>query len=162
MVEARQDTTVVLHPLADHRRELHIDRLGMTLVAPPEFQLVVCYTPGYQSILKELKDSTRQRMIAINLDFPEAAIELEILCQETSLARDKAAELVSLATAIRRMGRSELREVASTRTLVSAARLVALGVGERQAARAAISGPLSPEPSVRAGLDELIDNYLSG
>ncbi len=162
VVEARQDTTVVLHPLADHRRELHMDRLGVTLNAPPEFQLVVSYNPGYQSILKDLKDSTRQRMIAISLDFPEPSIELAILRQETGVARKKAQELVSLASAIRRAGRSELREVPSTRLLVSAARLIVVGINDREAARAAISGPLSDEPTVRAGLDELIDSYLSG
>lgn len=162
IVEARHDTTVVLHPVADHRRELHIERLGVTLTAPPEFQLVVSYNPGYQSVLKDLKESTRQRMIMISLGFPEPSTELDILCQETRLARSEAAELVSLGQAIRRGGRAELREVASTRALVSAARLIAAGVERRQAARAAISGPLSDEPAVRAGLDELIDSYLSG
>lgn len=160
VVEARQDTTVVLHPLADHRRELHIDRLGETLVAPPEFQLVVSYNPGYQSVLKNLKDSTRQRMIAIDFDFPEPSVEVSVLCQETGVSRDKAAELVSLAVAIRKAERSELHEVASTRALVSTARLMVAGVADREAACAAIAGPLSDEPSVRAGLEELIESYL--
>lgn len=160
VVEARRDTTVVLHPLADHRRELHIDRLGETLAAAPGFQLVVSYNPGYQSILKDLKDSTRQRMIAISLDFPDPSVEVKVLCQETGVAKDLAVELVSLAVAIRKAGRQDLREVASTRTLVSAARLISVGVNAHDAALAAIAGPLSDEPSLRAGLEELIESYL--
>src|SRR6185503_5989337 len=89
VVEARQDTTVVLHPLADHRRQLPIERLGITLHAPPEFCLVVSYNPGYQSVLKDLKDSTRQRMIAIELGFPKPDVEVELITHEAGVARDK-------------------------------------------------------------------------
>src|SRR5262249_49790070 len=89
IVEARQDTTVVLHPLAAHRRQLPIERLGVTLKAPPEFCLVVSYNPGYQSILKDLKDSTRQRMVAIEFGFPEPAVEATIVAHETGLAHDQ-------------------------------------------------------------------------
>src|SRR5271167_1108918 len=92
VVEARQDTTVVLHALTDHRRILPVDRLNITLQAPPEFQLVVSYNPGYQSLLKDLKDSTRQRMIGIELDFPRPELEVEILCREAGLDRDRALE----------------------------------------------------------------------
>ncbi len=161
VVEARQDTTVVLHPLADHRRELHIDRLGETLFAPAEFQLVVSYNPGYQSVLKDLKDSTRQRMVAISMDFPDPSVEVRVLCQEAQVTEEQAGQLVALAVAIRRAGRQDLREVASTRALVSAARLMSAGVAPRVAAAAAITGPLSDEPAVRAGLQELIDSYLA-
>ncbi|BBZ77288.1 CbbQ/NirQ/NorQ/GpvN family protein [Mycolicibacterium anyangense] len=161
VVEARQDTTVVLHPLTDHRRELHIDRLGETLAAPPQFQLVVSYNPGYQSIIKDLKDSTRQRMVAIAMDFPAASTEVTVLCQEALVSKEQATELVSLGVAIRKAGRLDLREVASTRALVSAARLIAVGVPAREAATAAIAGPLSDEPSIQAGLTELIESYLA-
>ena len=82
VVEARQDTTVVIHPLADHRRQLPIERLGSVLDAAPEFCLVVSYNPGYQSVLKDLKDSTRQRMVAIELDFPPADVEEKVICHE--------------------------------------------------------------------------------
>src|SRR6266567_1939952 len=85
VVEARQDTTVVIHPLADHRRQLPIDRLGVTLEAAPGFCLVVSYNPGYQSVLKDLKDSTRQRMVAIELDFPPPDIEVKVVAEEASV-----------------------------------------------------------------------------
>src|SRR6187401_3694621 len=93
VVEARQDTTVVIHPLADHRRQLPIERLGVVLDAPPEFCLVVSYNPGYQSVLKDLKDSTRQRMVAIQLDFPPADVEEKIVMHEAGIDHDRAAEL---------------------------------------------------------------------
>ena len=160
IVEARQDTTVVLHPLADHRRQMPIDRLGVTLDAAEGFCLVVSYNPGYQSVLKDLKDSTRQRMIAIELDFPPAEAEETIVIREAAVDPSTAGQLVRLAQAIRRLDTVSLREVASTRVLVSAARLVAEGIGLREAARAAVAGPLSDDPRVTAGLFEMIDAYL--
>lgn len=160
VVEARQDTTVVLHPLADHRRQLQIERLGITLNAPREFCLVVSYNPGYQSILKDLKDSTRQRMAAIEFAFPAPEVEQEILAHEAGLAFDKAAELVRLAQAIRRLDNAGLREVASTRVLIAAGRLVVEGLGMREAARAAVVGPLTDDATVMRGLLEMIDVYL--
>jgi nitric oxide reductase NorQ protein len=160
VVEARQDTTVVLHPLADHRRQLQIERLGITLNAPPEFCLVVSYNPGYQSVLKDLKDSTRQRMTAIEFGFPAPEVEQKIVAHEAGLARDKAAELVRLGQAIRRLDTAGLREVASTRVLIAAGRLVAEGLSMREAARAAITGPLTDDATVTRGLFEMIDVYL--
>ena len=103
IVEARQDTTVVLHPLADHRRQLPIERLGVTLEAAPGFCLVVSYNPGYQSVLKDLKDSTRQRMVSIELDFPPTEIEEKIVAQESGVGNDTAAQLVQLGAMIRRV-----------------------------------------------------------
>src|SRR5437764_53481 len=103
IVEARQDTTVVLHPLADHRRQLPIERLGVTLDAAPEFCLVVSYNPGYQSVLKDLKDSTRQRMVAIELDFPPTDIEEKVVAEEGGIGADVATQLVALGSAIRRL-----------------------------------------------------------
>jgi nitric oxide reductase NorQ protein len=160
VVEARQDTTVVLHPLADHRRQLQIERLGITLNAPREFCLVVSYNPGYQSILKDLKDSTRQRMAAIEFGFPAPEAEQKIVAHEAGLANDKAAELVRLGQAIRRLDTAGLREVASTRTLIAAGRLVAEGLSMREAARAAIAQPLTDDATVTRGLLEMIDVYL--
>ena len=160
VVEARQDTTVVLHPLADHRRQLQIERLGITLNAPREFCLVVSYNPGYQSILKDLKDSTRQRMTAIEFGFPPPEVEQKIVAQEAGLEGDKAAELVRLGQAIRRLDTTGLREVASTRVLIAAGRLVADGLGMREAARSAIAGPLTDDATVTRGLLEMIDVYL--
>ena len=160
VVEARQDTTVVLHPLADHRRQLPIDRLGVTLNAAPEFCLVVSYNPGYQSILKDLKDSTRQRMIAIELSFPTSDVEVKIVAHEAGLAQPKAEQLVRLGQAIRRLETAGLREVASTRVLIAAGRLVADGLAMREAARAAIAGPLTDDATLTRGLLEMIDVYL--
>ena len=160
VVEARQDTTVVLHPLADHRRQLQIERLGITLNTPREFCLVVSYNPGYQSILKDLKDSTRQRMAAIEFGFPAPEVEQKIVAHEAGLAIDKAAELVRLGQAIRRLDTAGLREVASTRTLIAAGRLVAEGLTMREAARAAIARPLTDDATVTRGLCEMIDVYL--
>jgi nitric oxide reductase NorQ protein len=160
VVEARQDTTVVLHPLADHRRQLPIERLGLTLTAPPEFCLVVSYNPGYQSILKDLKDSTRQRMAAIEFGFPVPEIEVKIVAHEAGIPPGKAAELVRLAQAIRRLETAGLREVASTRVLISAGRLIADGLTMREAARAAVVGPLTDDATVTRGLLEMVDVYL--
>jgi len=161
VVEARQDTTVVLHPLADHRRQLLIERLGLTLAAPPSFCLVVSYNPGYQSVLKDLKDSTRQRMVAIELGFPPPDVEEMIVAHEAGIAQDGAADLVRLGQAIRRLETAGLREVASTRVLIAAARLVAEGLSAREAARAAIAGPLTDDASVTSGLVKMIELYLA-
>jgi nitric oxide reductase NorQ protein len=161
VVEARQDTTVVIHPLADHRRQLPIERIGVTLDAAPGFCLVVSYNPGYQSILKDLKDSTRQRMVAIEFGFPTPEVEEEVVAHEADIAREQAAELVRFAQAIRRLETAGLREVASTRVLIAAGRLASEGVSLREAARAAIAEPLSDDPTVMRGLIEMIDVYLS-
>jgi nitric oxide reductase NorQ protein len=161
VVEARQDTTVVLHPLADHRRQLPIERLGLTLDAAPGFCLVVSYNPGYQSVLKDLKDSTRQRMVAIEFGFPPADVEEKIVAHEAGIDHDRAAQLVRLGQAIRRLETTGLREVASTRVLIAAGRLVAEGLSPREAARAAVAGPLTDDPTVMSGLVEMINAYLA-
>jgi nitric oxide reductase NorQ protein len=160
IVEARQDTTVVLHPLADHRRVLSIERLGETLDAPPGFCLVVSYNPGYQSVLKDLKDSTRQRMVAIEVGFPPPDVEERIVAHEANVDAETAGSLVRLAQAIRGLEASGLREVASTRTLVNAGLLASRGLPLRDAARAAIAQPLTDDPIVAAGLGELLGAYL--
>jgi nitric oxide reductase NorQ protein len=161
VVEARQDTTVVLHPLADHRRQLPIERLGITLNAAPGFGLVVSYNPGYQSVLKDLKDSTRQRMVAIEFGFPAPEVEEKIVTHEAGVGMDRAVELVQLAQAIRRLETAGLREVASTRVLIAAGRLIAEGLAPREAARAAIAAPLSDDSMVISGLVKMIDVYLT-
>lgn len=162
VVEARQDTTVVLHPLADHRRQLPIERLGVTLDAAPGFGLVVSYNPGYQSVLKDLKDSTRQRMVAIEFGFPAPELEEGIIAHEAGVGHSTAAELVRFGQAIRRLETGGLREVASTRVLIAAGRLVSEGLPIAMAARVAIVGPLTDDVAVGRGLHELIDVYLGG
>ncbi|WP_155769318.1 CbbQ/NirQ/NorQ/GpvN family protein [Mycobacterium asiaticum] len=160
VVEARQDTTVVIHPLADHRRELPVDRLGTTLSAAPGFQLVISYNPGYQSVLKNLKESTRQRFIAIELDFPPAEIEIEVVAHEAEIDWETAQVLVKLGNAIRTLDGSPLREVSSTRMLILAGSLVAAGLNLRSAVHSAVVGVLSDDRDVGRALGELVDAVL--
>jgi nitric oxide reductase NorQ protein len=160
IVEARQDTTVVIHPLADHRRTLPIDRLGTTLTAAPGFQLVISYNPGYQSILKSLKESTRQRFVAITLDFPTAEIESEVVAREAGIDEPTAEALVVLGNAIRNLDSSALNEVASTRMLILAGGLVAAGLTLRGAVQSAVIEVLSDDLDVIRGLGELVDAVL--
>lgn len=160
VVEARADTTVVIHPLADHRRELNIDRIGLQMVAPPEFMLVMSYNPGYQSVLKDLKPSTRQRMVSIELRFPGPEIEEQILIQETGIDVETARKLVRLGQAIRQLQHEGLPEAASTRTLVSTALLIKDGVPAREAAEAAITGPLTDDPVASRQLLEMMKVYI--
>ncbi|OBB56171.1 AAA family ATPase [Mycobacterium sp. 852013-51886_SCH5428379] len=160
IVEARQDTTVVIHPLTDHRRELPIDRLGITLSAAPGFLLVVSYNPGYQSILKSLKDSTRQRFVAISLDFPAAVIETEVVAREAGIDASTAESLVVLGNAIRDLDGSALSEVASTRMLILAGGLVAEGLSLRDAVQSAVIEVLSDDPDVIRGLGALAEAVL--
>lgn len=160
VVEARQDTTVVLHPLVDHRRQLPIERLGETLTAAPGFCLVVSYNPGYQSVLKDLKDSTRQRMVAIEFDYPGEDVEIGIVTAESGTGRQVASDLVRFAQAIRRLDVPGIREVSSTRVLIAAARLAEAGLPLTEAAHAAIVAPLTDDRAVGARLDELLALYL--
>jgi nitric oxide reductase NorQ protein len=160
IVEARQDATVAIHSLADHRRELNVERLGgERLQAADGFMLVVSYNPGYQRVLKDLKTSTRQRMVSIELDFPPPEAELEILTREARIDGEAAGELIRLGQAIRRVKDAGLREAASTRTLISAAALISEGLSFRDAAIAAIAGPLTDDLELRAGLVTMIDAH---
>ncbi len=160
IVEARQDTIVVIHPLADHRRELPIDRLGTTLPAAPGFQLVISYNPGYQSVLKNLKESTRQRFIALELDFPPAEIETAVVAHEAGIDSTTAHSLVTLGNAIRSLDGAPLREVSSTRMLILAGGLVAEGLSLRSAVQSAVVQVLSDDPDVVRALGELADAIL--
>ena len=160
VVEARADTTVVIHPLADHRRELNIERLGEHLLAPKEFMLVVSYNPGYQSVLKDLKPSTRQRMVAIELHYPKPEIEIQILKNETDINGETAERLVRIGQAIRQLDHEGLPEVASTRTLISTALLIKAGIPLQQAAEASIAGALSDDPVATRQLTELVKAYV--
>lgn len=160
IVEARQDTTVVIHPLADHRRELPVDRLGVTVPAAPGFQLVISYNPGYQSVLKNIKESTRQRFVAIDLGFPPAEIEREVVAREAGIDPDTAHALVTLGNAIRGLDGSPLREASSTRLLVLAGVLVAGGLNLRAAVRSAVVQALSDDPDIVRALGELADAVL--
>ncbi|SPM36207.1 MoxR-like ATPase, partial [Mycobacterium rhizamassiliense] len=160
VVEARQDTIVVIHSLADHRRELSIDRLGATLRAAPGFQLVISYNPGYQSVLKNLKESTRQRFVAIELGFPPAEVEAEVVAHESGIDLSTAHALVKVGHAIRGLQGSPLGEVSSTRMLILAGELVAEGLSLRRAAQSAIVEILSDDQDVVRALGELVDAVL--
>lgn len=160
VVEARQDTTVVIHPLADHRRELPVDRLGTTLRAAPGFQLVISYNPGYQSVLKNLKESTRQRFVAIELGYPSPEVETEVVAYEAGIDTETARSLVKLAYAIRNLDGSPLREVSSTRMLILAGGLAAEGLNLRSAVHAAVVQVLSDDDDVIRALDELVNTVL--
>jgi nitric oxide reductase NorQ protein len=160
VVEARQDTTVVIHPLADHRRELPVDRLGVTLPAAPGFQLVISYNPGYQSVLKSLKESTRQRFVAIELGFPPAEIETEVVAHEAGIDQETARTLVHLANAIRNLDGSPLREASSTRMLILTGGLIAEGLSMRSAVQSAMVQVLTDDADIVRGLGELVDAML--
>lgn len=156
VVEARKDTTVVIHPLTDDRRTLMIDKKGETVQAHPDFLLVISYNPGYQSVLKDLKQSTRQRFVSLDFDYPEAAKESEIVAREGGMEPDTAARLVDLARKIRNIREHGLTEGASTRLLIYAARLIGKGVPIRQACRSAICLPLTDDEKLQETLDDLI------
>ncbi len=157
VVEARKDTTVVLHPLADDRRILPIDRTGEQLSAPPSFMLVVSYNPGYQNFLKGMKPSTRQRFISLAFDFPQADEEELILTGETNIDAMTAKRLVSIANAFRALKDHDLEEVASTRLLVYAATLIKDGCEPTLACRAALVENLTDDPETAVALREVID-----
>lgn len=156
IVEARKDVTVVLHPLTDDRRILPLERTGETLQAPDEFMLVVSYNPGYQNILKSLKPSTRQRFVSLSFDFPSGEVEVEIVTNESGLARERCIPLVNLATRLRALKGIDLEEVVSTRLLVYCAILMEEGLDPFQAAQIALVEPLCDETDVKEGLLELI------
>jgi nitric oxide reductase NorQ protein len=155
IVEARKDTTVVIHPLCDDRRLLPIEKLGELLAAPPEFCLVISYNPGYQSVLKDLKQSTRQRFVALEFDYPDAAREQKIIITETGIGAERARQLVKFGQLTRNLKGSGLDEGASTRLLVHAARLIQAGIDPAAACRSAISQALTDDAELHAAIDEL-------
>lgn len=155
IVEARKDTTVVIHPLADDRRVLPMEKCGELLTAAPEFCMALSYNPGYQSVLKELKPSTRQRFVALNFDYPEAGLEATIVARESGVDDSTAAQLVSFAAMTRNLKGSGLDEGASTRLLVHAGKLIATGIAPAIACRTAISEALSDDPEMLTAVVEL-------
>ncbi len=155
VVEARKDTTVVIHPLADDRRVLPIEKTGELLRANENFCLAISYNPGYQSVLKDLKQSTRQRFVAIEFTYPSPGLETEIVIKETGLARDTAAMLVKYAGMTRNLKGNGLDEGASTRLLVHTGKLISSGIAPRTACRSAIAEALTDEPDMLAAVNEL-------
>jgi nitric oxide reductase NorQ protein len=156
VVEARQDTIVVIHPLTDDRRMLPIDKTGEIVAAATGFQLVISYNPGYQHLVKDLKPSTRQRFVALEFAMPPAEREIAIVAHESGVDRHRAADLVALVGRLRALRDRGLPEVPSTRLLVAAARLIASGVAPRDACRVAIAAPLTDDPDLLAAAEDLI------
>ena len=148
VVEARKDTMVLIHPLADSRRVLPVEKRGEWVRAADGFMLVVSYNPGYQSVLKELKQSTRQRFVALDFDYPPPALEAEVVVHETGVSREMAERLVKFAAMTRNLRGSGLDEGASTRLLVHAGQLMAAGVEPAQACRAAIAQALTDDAEI--------------
>jgi nitric oxide reductase NorQ protein len=157
IVEARQDTTVVIHPLTDHRRTLPLDKKGELLEAHLDFQLVISYNPGYQSLMKDLKQSTKQRFTAFEFNYPEAHVEAEILSKEASIEMGLAAQLVQIGQAARNLKGHGLDEGISTRLLVYAATLIKGGVAPKAACRMAMVRPITDDADIRDTLDHAID-----
>jgi nitric oxide reductase NorQ protein len=160
IVEARKDTTVVIHPLTDNRRILNIDKKGETIPAHPYFMMVISYNPGYQSVLKDLKQSTRQRFMAMEFNYPEAEKESEIVSKEGGVGLDTARQLVSLAEKIRNIREHGLTEGASTRLLIYAAFLIKRGVSQRVACQNAICLPLTDDKRLQETLNDLVEDIF--
>ncbi len=157
IVEARQDTTVVIHPLTDHRRTLPLEKKGELVEAHPDFQLVISYNPGYQSMMKDLKQSTKQRFAAFEFDYPQADVEAAILCEETGIERELADKLVRIGHSARNLKGHGLDEGVSTRLLVYAASLIRKGIAPVSACRMALVRPITDDPDIRDTLDHAID-----
>ena len=160
VVEARKDTTVVIHPLADDRRELPIEKLGEIVTAPPGFMLAISYNPGYQSVLKDLKQSTRQRFVALEFDYPPPELEARIISHESGIDLKIAEQLVRLGTMTRSLKDSGLPEGASTRLLIHAAKLTIDGIPIREACRAAITETLTDDHEMLAALHEMVSSIF--
>ena len=156
IVEARKDTMVLIHPLTDHRRILPIDKLGVTLTAHPDFTLVVSYNPGYQSVLKDLKPSTRQRFVTLEFDYPPRDKEAEIIAHESGIDLTFAMELAHLGERIRELKSAGLEEGVSARLLIYAGQLVRKGLAPRKACEATVVLGLSDDPETQGAIAEVV------
>ena len=156
IVEARKDTTVIVHPLTDHRRILTIDKLGEVVEAADEFLMVVSYNPGYQNALKDLKQSTRQRFVAIEFDFPTPELEAKILKEEAGIADSTADSLSSLGEKIRNLTDHGLSEAASTRVLIYAGKLIKDGIAPRRACQVAVTWGITDDKKLYRSIEEII------
>lgn len=155
IVEARKDSTVLIHSLTDHRRILPVEKLGLTLKAHPNFLLVISYNPGYQSVLKDLKPSTRQRFVAIEFDYPDEAQEAIIIESESGVTNNIAVDLARLAARVRRLKNHGFDDGLSTRLLVYAAKLINEGLSVHRACEVALSNAVSDDKDVQAAINEL-------
>ncbi len=156
IVEARQDTTVVIHSLTDDRRLLSLEKKNEVLTAHPDFQLVISYNPGYQSVLKDLKESTKQRFGAIDFKFPAPELEAEIISHESGVDAEMAGKLVKIAERSRNLKGHGLEEGASTRMLIHVGQLVERGIPLGEACEVALVLPITDDPDIRSALGSAI------
>lgn len=157
IVEARQDTTVIIHPLTDHRRTLPLEKKGELIDAHPDFQLVISYNPGYQSLMKDLKQSTKQRFVAMDFDYAPASLEASIIAKESGIDDETAAKLVSVGETARNLKGHGLDEGISTRLMVYAASLIDAGMSANDACKMAMVRPITDDADIRSTLDHAID-----
>jgi nitric oxide reductase NorQ protein len=160
VVEARQDTTVVIHPLTDNRRVLPLEKKGELVQAHPDFQIVISYNPGYQSLMKDLKQSTKQRFGALDFDYPESSIETEIVAHESGVDTEIAGKLVSIAERSRNLKGHGLDEGLSTRMLIYAGSLISKGVKPQAACRVTLVRPITDDPDMRDALDSAVTTFF--
>jgi nitric oxide reductase NorQ protein len=160
VVEARQDTTVVIHPLTDHRRELPLEKKGELVKAHDNFQIVISYNPGYQSLMKDLKQSTKQRFGGIDFNYPGAETEVEIVKHESGVEQEIAEKLVQVAHRSRNLKGHGLDEGMSTRLLIYAAQLISKGIDPEQACKMALVTPLTDDPDMRDTLVAAVNTYF--
>ena len=160
IVEARQDTTVVIHPLTDHRRTLPLDKKGELIEAHPDFQLVISYNPGYQSMMKDLKQSTKQRFTGLDFEYPDTKVEAAIVAKEAGIDEATAAMLVKIAHTARHLKGHGLDEGISTRLLVYAATLINKGIEAKAACKMALVTPITDDKDIRSTLVHSIDTIF--
>jgi nitric oxide reductase NorQ protein len=160
IVEARKDTIVLIHPLTDDRRILPVEKRGTILEAPDEFMLVVSYNPGYQSVLKDLKQSTRQRFVGLEFDYPTAPLETAVLVHEGNVDEQTARDLVLIGEKVRNLKGHGLEEGVSTRLLVYAAQLVSSGIHPHLACEVAISSPITDDAELQRSIREIVTTVI--
>ena len=161
IVEARQDTTVVIHPLTDHRRTLPLDKKGELIEAHADFQLVISYNPGYQNLMKDLKQSTKQRFAGLDFDYPRAEVEAKVIAKETGVDAATAEKLVQIAQRARNLKGHGLDEGISTRLCIYAAKMIVKGVEPRAACRMAMVSPITDDADIRDTLDATIHTFFN-
>lgn len=160
IVEARKDTTVLIHSLTDHRRILPIDKTGELVSAHPEFLLVISYNPGYQSVLKDLKPSTRQRFVSLEFDYPEVSAEADIIAHESGIEAGTAEHLAVIGERVRNLKQHGFEEGVSTRLLIYAGELISAGIAPRRAAEVAIITAISDDATVQQAVADIVDVIL--
>jgi nitric oxide reductase NorQ protein len=160
VVEARKDTIVIIHPLTDDRRRLPIEKRGTVLDAPDDFMLVVSYNPGYQSILKDLKQSTRQRFVSIEFDYPPPEMEVEIVAREGGVDEEVARDIVLIGQKVRNLRGHGLEEGVSTRLLIYAAQMIARGIPAVAAADVAICSPITDDRELQRSIREIVTTVI--